>query len=443
MKEKDFISFQQSWRQVRLALMGCVSVWLLAAAFSAGSAACGASSSDGDPGSDPGGVGGRGGSGTPGYGGSSGEGPGFGGSIGGGQGGGGGGSIDAGQGGQGGLDEAGACAGDSFQGKVAPLDMFLIVDRSGSMVQGPKWQDMSAAIEAFVQDPASADLGVGLQYFPLPNDNKCPAPCVADQACAAANCNCTTHTCTNSVCSCTVFGPDSCTWENYSKPAVAMGRCADVASQVVSSLQAQKPVGGTPGRPALFGAAAYAASWAQSNPTHVVIAVLATDGEPNECASDLPSVSKVAADACAANPSIRTAVIGVGSSLTSLNAIAQAGCTDNAFIVDTTQDTLKQFREALDKIRIAVRCEFLIPAPKSGQLDTDRVNVAFTPGSGGSGETFGQVDSKDKCGNDKGWYYDNPSKPQKIVLCPASCAAVKADPTGKVNVLLGCKTIVR
>ena len=44
-----------------------------------------------------------------------------------------------------------------------------------------------------------------------------------------------------------------------------------------------------------------------------------------------------------------------------------------------------------------------------------------------------------------GWYYDvDPSTgatPQTISICDTTCAQMKADPTGRVDILLGCKTI--
>lgn len=392
-------------------------------AFGVGDMACGAAGGDSESG---GGAGN--GSGASGLGGG---GPGSGGTIGG-------------QGG-GGLHEAGACAGDTYQGKLAPLDMYLMVDRSGSMVEkgSTKWASVTAAIRAFVQDPSSADLGVGLQYFPLPRVTPCPSDCNSDYACATQKCGCTSFGCQNTVCSCTAYSNDSCVADDYAKPVVAFGRCQDVAGQIVSSLQSQSPVGGTPAAPALQGGVAYAAQWAKANPTHVVIVVLATDGEPNECGSDVPTVSKVAADACAADPSIRTAVIGVGASLTSLNDIAKGGCTGSAVVVDESQDVVKQFRDALDKIRTdALKCEYLIPVPKSGKADYTLVNVGFTLSNGGGTETLGYVGSKDKCDARGGWYYDNDANPKKIIVCPASCDKFKADPMGRVDVLLGCQRIV-
>ena len=39
------------------------------------------------------------------------------------------------------------------------------------------------------------------------------------------------------------------------------------------------------------------------------------------------------------------------------------------------------------------------------------------------------------------WYYDDPNAPKQVILCGATCDAVKLDPNGKIEVVLGCKTV--
>ena len=53
------------------------------------------------------------------------------------------------------------------------------------------------------------------------------------------------------------------------------------AAPITSAIGGVNPNGRTPTDPALHGALNYARSWAQRNPTHKVIVVLATDGGPN------------------------------------------------------------------------------------------------------------------------------------------------------------------
>jgi hypothetical protein len=69
--------------------------------------------------------------------------------------------------------------------------------------------------------------------------------------------------------------------------------------------------------------------------------------------------------------------------------------------------------------------------------------VTYTPGTGGTPETFPKVDNEAACGNTDGWYYDNPAAPTKVVLCKASCDKAKGDSKAQVSVAFGCKTVVK
>ncbi|MBN1610563.1 MAG: hypothetical protein JW940_28290 [Polyangiaceae bacterium] len=49
---------------------------------------------------------------------------------------------------------------------------------------------------------------------------------------------------------------------------------------------------------------------------------------------------------------------------------------------------------------------------------------------------------RDEACSGVGWRYDNPSAPTKIILCPATCAAVQTDLEGHLDFELGCDTRV-
>ena len=73
------------------------------------------------------------------------------------------------------------CAEEAHRAEVVPLDLLLLVDASRSM-EGPagartKWATAQTALGAFIRDPSSAGLGVGLQFFPAPR------PCTTDADC--------------------------------------------------------------------------------------------------------------------------------------------------------------------------------------------------------------------------------------------------------------------
>jgi hypothetical protein len=62
------------------------------------------------------------------------------------------------------------CAAETHKAEIAPLDLMLLLDSSGSMTGAAgmrsKWQTAQMALSSFVSDPKSAGLNVGLQFFP-------------------------------------------------------------------------------------------------------------------------------------------------------------------------------------------------------------------------------------------------------------------------------------
>ena len=90
-------------------------------------------------------------------------------------------------------------------------------------------------------------------------------------------------------------------------------------------------------------------------------------------------------------------------------------------------------------------CELLLPTPKTGSLDPTKVNVGVT-GGGGTTPIY-QVTGAAACDQSGGWYYDDPVKPTKVILCPASCSAAEqaglASGNVQIDVLFGCKTVVK
>jgi hypothetical protein len=94
----------------------------------------------------------------------------------------------------------------------------------------------------------------------------------------------------------------------------------------------------------------------------------------------------------------------------------------------------------------AIACELAIPPPPQGEtLDFAKVNVQLV--SGGDATIIPNVGTQAGCGDGEGWYYDDPSDPTQVILCPTSCASAQdlAGPNqpGSVEVLFGCATIVR
>jgi hypothetical protein len=271
------------------------------------------------------------------------------------------------------------------------------------------------ALGTFVDDPASKGIGVGLTYFGIPAGYDAGDLVV------------------------------SCNVADYAEPAVAIGELPANAPALLASLTAYAPQGGTPTRPALEGAVDYAHRWLAQHPSHRMVIVVATDGEPNDCDSTVDAVSAIAASAAGERPSISSYVIGVGPSLANLDRIASAGGTSHAFIVDTSQSTTANFAAAMNAIRgeAALPCRYELPSTSGGRpLDYGLVNVAST--SGADAGTLAQVPDRASCDSTNGgWYYDDPMAPTSVNLCDRTCTNVERDPTSVVQVLIGCKTETR
>jgi hypothetical protein len=90
-----------------------------------------------------------------------------------------------------------------------------------------------------------------------------------------------------------------------------------------------------------------------------------------------------------------------------------------------------------------VACNMDIPKPESGEtIDPNNVNVRYLPGGVSPGATLYRVADAAACGTTGGWYYDNPAAPTQIILCPASCTEVQSDVAAKLQVELGCASII-
>jgi hypothetical protein len=401
-----------------------------------------------------------------------------------------------------------ACATHTQKAERLPLDLYVMLDSSDSMTDltanlQTKWDAVTAALTAFVRDPSSAGLGVGLQYFPITKPGA-PVVCTTNAMCGA-NGPCDTKVCTNSnrvefcqadaecgaggtcaqigLCSltpdyfCTNLGGycgagtrgtprnntcvppqyscrrEICDGATYAAPAVEVAPLPGAANALVASLSTHMTDGLTPTSGALSGAIAHAQALAKANPTHQEVVVMATDGFPSECVPlDIPGIAAIAAKGLAGPPSVSTFVIGVftpeeaADAQTNLDAIATAGGTKKAFVINTNQNVEQQFVAALNAVRTAaLSCEYKVPMAAAGEtLDYYSVNVQYTSGAG-QAVTIGNVPSKAACDPRKGgWYYDvDPSKgvpPTNISICDTTCTQLRADSAGRVDVLLGCKT---
>lgn len=396
-----------------------------------------------------------------------------------------------------------SCAGETKTAELVPLDLYIMLDASGSMDErlatgGTKWRAVTDALEAFFTDPQSEGLGVGLQYFPLMNAGV-PVSCTTNEQCGDSG-PCALRACSNSfdtalqvcvtdsdcmndecvdlgVCSqsgelCDRIGercvgnggrcyqvsrstcahPYSCVTEDYATPAVSIAPLdAASAEALIGSIDRTRPDGGTPTAGALSGALAQARAHAEANPTHRVVTVLATDGMPTECnPTSADGIAEIAAEGLSGSPSISTFVIGVfngndDGAQDTMNRIAEGGGTTSAYFIDTNSDVTQAFLDALSEIRgTSLACEYQVPAPSAGQtLDYGTLNVQHTPPEGNDPSTIFYVASEARCdATAGGWYYDVDPTTGGTPTKIVMCPATctRFQAGGEVQLQVGCKT---
>lgn len=274
------------------------------------------------------------------------------------------------------FDDTLKCAEDIRMAERLPLDLVLLVDRSSSML-GAKWMMATRALTSFIEDPRSAGLSVGLQFFPVSELNHAcnrdvdcgfavstnqfcldsrvclsasiatanprwcgspgDAPCAANDSCVPLGlCALSNTYCTNLGMPCpggpatdlcqalgktcrTADFSESCSAEQYGRLQVGVGPLPLATPALVRSIAATSPSGGTPMLQAVEGTLRAVRAYMAANPTRKVILVLATDGVPSVCggggsmAGVQTAVANLLMGARTAMPSLATYAIGVFS----------------------------------------------------------------------------------------------------------------------------------
>ena len=311
-----------------------------------------------------------------------------------------------------------ACAAEKVVAQVLPLDLYLMVDRSGSMdkpISGQstsKWDNQSAALKSFFAAPESNGLWAALRFFPLDD-----APTPQDPQCSG---------------------------NAYATPLVDWGELPGANGALVQAIDSTTPDGAfTPTQEAIHGMLKGALQRQLAQPLHVVAGVIVSDGTPCctscpiESAAQLAAVAASYANPVPPQPPIKTFAIFVDAEASDvMKQIAEQGGTTAPYDATSGQQA---FIDALNKIRgSALGCEYKVPEAEAGKVEPELVQVTYTPGGGTAQELKRIKKDGGTCGPEGGWYYDNDEEPTKITLCDATCNTVRADQSGEINILLGC-----
>ena len=312
----------------------------------------------------------------------------------------------------------------------SPIALFIMQDRSTSMNTGLgggskySWGYSTDAIKAFVSDPASTGLDVGIGFFP-----------------PIAN------------------GQGACDGSDCGQPVVPIASLPNngpaINNAMTQATPTLFPVLLTPTECALRGMINECIQY-QQQASEKCVAVLITDGTPTSCDTNTANLVNIVAQG--KTQGVTTFAFGLtGSNLTFLDQVAQAGGSGKA--IDVSGGT-QAFTDALNAVRDKsttstshqvtktmsrpLDCQWKIPPPpEGGTLDPNKVNVSFTP-QNGTPQSFGHVASSGDCAKttSNAWYYapDN-TNPTQILACPATCDMLKAAAAGAtVDVEFGCET---
>jgi hypothetical protein len=243
----------------------------------------------------------------------------------------------------------------------------------------------------------------------------------------------------------------ACAAEAYGQLAVAVADLPAGGPAVVRMLDMRRPGGVTPMAEAVTGTLGQLRARLGAMPRRRAALVLATDGLPSGCSErDIPLVGDAIWTARNTAPAVPTYVIGVldptdlEAGRAALTELAGAGGSGTPFILSPAGDLTQRLQAALSQIRgDALPCAYTIPRDRVAAIDFGKVNVAWKAGT--ATENIPYVGAVEKCDAARGgWYYDvDPAggTPTQVLICPASCARLKGEANGQVEVRFGCKTI--
>jgi len=313
-------------------------------------------------------------------------------------------ATTAGGSGQGGRD---SCMAEAVPVSLPDLKMIIMVDRSGSMGNNNTFDPMVSQLDEFLTQRWPSPTAVAINYHPQASNG------------------------------------DNCILANYVPPNIAFTPIPMDASTIVTDLEAQSPGGQSPMSPILEGSLQYATQQQSQAPDTVVVAILLMDTSPNNCDQNIANNADLAANALSF-VGVRTYAIALQgfNPVADLDAIALAGGTGQAIDL-STQGATSDLADELTGIRErAVPCEVELPdIPAGATFDADEVLLNYTPSDTMVTETIAQVASADSCGDDgPGWHWDDADEPTKLMLCAATCKAIKQDAAPAVEVVFDCPT---
>lgn len=335
-----------------------------------------------------------------------------------------------------------ACGIGTAQASLRPVSMFVMFDRSMSMIRAEpdpvtmmnRWEMVLGVLKSFFADPGAEGLGVALRFFP---DDR---PVIG---CIEVDCN-------PAACAVPLVDIGTLT----AAPAPEDQHEAALVDAVEASTPRLPPAGemargGTPTSVALDGALTWAAAHQALHVEGRTVVLFVTDGQPAGCDQRIAAITAIAESARRASGVATYAVgltdaMGEGLKRDDMNALAVAGGTERAFFIQDGPTAAEELLATLSEIRgLALPCDFPMPEATSSGLEIDPrlVNVTYTSGDGTETQ-FTKVPGAGDCGASRSWYYDDEDNPTRVVLCPSACDTVSTDTRASFEILVGCAPVV-
>jgi hypothetical protein len=318
-----------------------------------------------------------------------------------------------------------SCATKTADARRLPVNLLIVLDRSGSMMDGGKWVAAQGGLRTLL-GRLDGSIRVGLTMFPAPSGAGS-----ADRA------------------------------TTYASPLVPIAPLSANRARLLSILNDASPGGNTPMNCATEGSHSYYDSFTMDGSRNVI---LITDGQPTSecttapmCALFPPDFACLLSQANLASNEVRVSVARGARGTPPIRYFiagtpdaSEAFLSDLAFTGNTprTPDCQRttschyrlstgtfeaDLTRALDEIRgRAVSCEFEVDADPA-RVDPTRVNVNVTSGGGA-----GTVIPRDVDHND-GWDYSPGMR--SVVLHGAACDRVLRDDGASVRIVFGCPTL--
>jgi hypothetical protein len=200
-------------------------------------------------------------------------------------------------------------------------------------------EGMKSGLLGFLDDPATADMQLGLGHFPIEQSDA--GSCDAGTACSTATglgCCPVGNVCFPTI-GCIPLGgaTSSCEAADYAKPDIELGPASSVSPALRAAIAGFKPFGQSPEIPALEGALRYARGKADAS--RKLSVVLFADGMWTTCGvgdagmGSTQPMAEIAARFANASPAINTYVLSIQGDVDAgfFDPVAAAGGTGKAY----------------------------------------------------------------------------------------------------------------